>query len=144
MTTLSLLIITAYLLFIVWKYGILPSYSDSYYHLKNKKLFIFVMMLFPIPLLVVYPSIFLFLATGSLWFVGAAANFKKKITDKVHYGGAIAAILFSLLEVVFVQNMLYLAVLFVIALIVIYKYGKNPLWWIETAALITLYISLYF
>lgn len=97
---ISILPITLYLIYIVKKYGVQKSISDSYYRLSKGEKYLFFFALvgtslsFILGWIIKHPTgklsnILIFLAGSFICFVGAASEFKgRKLTETVHYIGA--------------------------------------------------------
>jgi hypothetical protein len=143
-----------YLTGIVYKYGILKSISDSYYHLpKNWKiLFIFFCWGIVLPAMIIgleqTGSIFMFLAGAGIGFVGAATAFKEKLTYTVHMTGAIVGIISSQAAIAFEYNLYWLNYLFVgislsLVILTALKVNVKYFWWIEITAFVCIGIALY-
>jgi len=89
-TLLSVAIFTVYLVFVVSRYGLLASFSDSYYKLPDrwKFLFYFTLLGTAIPLMIATSHWLMFLAGIAICYTGAAAGFKDDpITKSVHFAG---------------------------------------------------------
>ena len=88
-----------YNIWIYFRYGILPSISNSFYMLKkdNKHIFFIAVMLILGILVILLAPIngAFFLAGSGAIFVAVAAKYKDKVTNTVHYFGASLLILAS-------------------------------------------------
>lgn len=119
----------------VWvKYGILDSISASWYAL-GKKSWLFTLFLWSISLpLCVMGNAWFVVAGACLCFTGAAAAYKQKMTNTVHYIGAVGGITLSLAGLI--QNGIWWpAVAFAITAIILRRLKlKNLTWWVEVAA----------
>ena len=138
-----------YLGFIVARYGILRSISQSYYELpKNlKPIFTLAMWGFAFPAMLIGTPLtgLLFFAAAGIMFVGAAAAFNdKEITRPVHFIGAGAGVLFSQLAIGLVFGLWQINLVFVVAslLLIIFnkKIKETDLFWIEILAFISICI----
>lgn len=141
---LSGAVFTIYWLYIYYRYGIQKSISDSYYKLKDKGyLFTLVLWSFSIPIMIIGETGLMFFAGAFICFTGAAADFKKKMTDTVHYVGAVGGILFGLLSlsVNFGQNEIAALTIVGMALLTLFKVS-NKTWWVETVAFLGIYLGL--
>ena len=143
MTTLFIIMLTAftaYILFVVKKYGIQESVSNSYYKLPEKQRWLFTIALwsfaFPAIVLGVEHSGFAFLAGSGIMFVGAAPAFKEDMEGTVHVVGAltgvIGGLLFMLVTGLWYVALITLALMGVVLLIPALK--KNKTWWNELIA----------
>jgi len=140
----------------IWaRYGVLPSISDSYYHLpKNlQPIFTFFCWGFSLPAIVLGSSGLMFLAGAGIAFVGAAAAFKDKMTMEVHVAGAMIGVIASQLAIGLQYGMwpLNIAFLAIAAPLFVTRFIKkkdgthpcpNRTWWIEIAAFLAMCIVL--
>ena len=138
---LMILVFVSYLGMVVKHFGILPSISDSYYHLKKSNNYLFTLFCwgFAIPAMLLGTQLshspLMFLAGAGIVFVGAAAQFKEKMTKTVHELGALFGVLFAQLSIAIDFNMYYLNAIFAIAALIIYlTKSKERIWWIEILA----------
>lgn len=136
-----LVVFVSYITGILLRYGVLPSVSDSYYHLPKKWNLLFTLFCwgFALPAIIIgvdlTDNFLMFFAGGGIAFVGAAAAFKEKLTGKVHVAGALVGIISSQLSIAFDFKMFYVNILFLVlaGLIKILKI-KNETYWIELLA----------
>lgn len=146
---IMLVVFFGYLGYIIIRYGVLNSISKIYYTLPDpwKRTFTAFCLILMLCTMVIGQSTLSFLAASALAFVGIAAEYKKKITDKVHFWGAGATILFSQLSIFFDFKMKvnydlwWVNVLFIIASILIIWYHKKKnlkkaTWWVESLGFI--------
>lgn len=144
-----LTVFVGYISFIIGKYGILSSISESYYRLPKSLTFLFTLFCwgFALPAMIVgldlTDNFLMFFAGGGIMFVGAAAAFKEKMTEKVHFIGAAIAIIAAQLSTAFDFHMYYVNVVFItIALTILLGKTvgriKNYVWWIEIAAFLSI------
>jgi hypothetical protein len=140
-------IFIAYISFIIYRYGVLPSISESWYVLPKGQKFLFTLFIFGmgVPMLF-YDSAVLFLAGSSLTFVGAATEFKSTewIKDEVHYTGAALGITLPLLYFGF-NNGLWIPLIAQVVGTIIITLTKTPnkIWWIEILAFVVIMIGLF-
>lgn len=146
---ISIVILSYYLAFVIAKFGIPKSISETYY-LLGKMGWLFQVTLFSVAFLVVPTLIdmssentqFLaFLACAGLAFVGAAPLFKRKFDGKVHYVSAAMCCGGLVLWQVFNACWVVPLICFLTVLIPMIKDGKR-MWWLEIATIISAYISL--
>ena len=143
--SITLSIFISYILFIVIKFGVQKSISDSYYRLSVKARPIFTFFLWGVAIgaILLGDSILMFLAGSGVAFVGAAAAFRKKITKVVHVIGAVSGILFSQLSIIIDYQMWWITFIFVSLAWVIYSNRfKNMIWWIEILAFASIFYVL--
>lgn len=142
----SFLIITFYLIWIVWRYGVQASISQTYYKIKHKPLFSFVLMFTAFPLIILSSTALMFLGGSALFFVATAPAFMDdRHTKDVHLYSAYAAVLFTTLSIIIDYNMWYMTLpLVILALAIVFKVVKisNRIWWMEIIAFIQVYLTL--
>jgi len=138
----SILVFTPYLFGCYFLFGILKSVSASYYEIKHKAIFTFVLWGFALPVMIAGDSAWFFLAGSAIFFVGAAPEYKYKLEGDVHYVAAVLSILFGLIGIVDKGDLeIALGLAVGIALL---RLVKNYTYWQELLAFygITLYIIL--
>jgi hypothetical protein len=126
----------------IWiKYGVQTSISESYYRLPWKKKHLFVLFCWGFAMSAIIASIditpLMFGAGVGISFVGAAAEFKKRLSRTVHYVGAIGGIAFSQLAILLGFDMLILNIIFLSStalLLAMRSIVNNYFWWIEIIA----------
>ena len=148
MLVIALIIMTIYLGFVVINYGWLKSISDSYYHIKHKDLFTFVLWSFAVLMLfgvndIITTPIFP-LACFGIVIVGAYSQFKgSKFIKTMHFIGAYMGIGLAIIGL-WVEFGYWWLTLIYLPLYVIAKYviKKNNFYWIEVFAIYLIGISL--
>lgn len=158
---IAIILFTAYLLFILQFKG-LGSISQSYYeiHKKYKCGFVFTIFCYTLVSLVLPKGLdishnwqfLIFIAATGILFVGTAPiydgliknrNTKVEIAQRVHYGGALAAMIASLLWIILETNHWYIpAILYALVVIAIIIDRKRYLLYAEIAAFYSLLITL--
>ena len=135
----SAIILLVYLAFIVSRFGVLPSISDSYYRLKKWGFMFFIALISSSLLLFLStPNELMFVAMSGIWFTATAAKFKEDITHNVHYLGAVIGFGCGIIQAASVTTWCLLPA-FVIVAGLTYLYANNKIWWIEVLGLITIY-----
>ena len=147
----SMVIIFGYLAFVVAKFGIPKSISDTYY-LLGKQGWLFQLALAATSFCVV-PSLidassentkFLaFLGCAGLLFVSAAPLFKMELEGKVHFTSAYICCGSLALWQVFNTSWLVPVVCLALVAIPMLK-DKKYMWWMEIATIVSAYVSLIF
>jgi hypothetical protein len=145
----SLVIMFGYLAFVVAKFGIPKSISETYY-LLGKMGWLFQVTLFSVAFLVVPTLIdrsgegtrFLaFLSCMGLAFVGAAPLFKRKLDGKVHYISAAMCcgglVLWQVFNACWVVPLICFLAVFPPML-----FDGKRMWWLEIATIVSAYVSL--
>lgn len=134
---------TAYLIYIISKYGVLKSISDSYYFLEKKGLFFVFIINTSWSFMIVGETWLMFLAGALLMFVGGAAAFKEKTTGIVHVIGAIGGITAGMASLCVDFKLWWLVILYtLLALFLSLANVRNRTWWIEVSAFVTVIIGL--
>lgn len=145
----SIVILSYYLAFVIAKFGIPKSISETYY-LLGKHGWLFQVTLFSVAFLVVPTLIdrssentrFLaFLACAGLAFVAAAPLFKMELEGKVHYVSAAICCGGLVLWQVFNACWVVPIVCFLAVLYPMVK-DKKYMWWLEIATIVSAYVSL--
>lgn len=146
---LSMIILFGYLAFVVAKFGIPKSISDSYY-LLGKQGWMFQVTLFLVAFSVMPTLInkssedtqFLaFLSCAGLIFVGAAPFFKRTFDGKIHFISAaiccVGLVLWQIFNACWITPLMcFLAVLYPMIK------DRKFMWWLEIATIISAYVSL--
>jgi len=138
---ISITILTAYLILITWKFGILPSISQSAYEFKSSAWFTLGMWAVALPIVLSAESGFLFLSGAAMMFTGAAAMFKEPMTKTVHYISAVIIILSGHAHLAFDLNLGYVVICSLLLSIPL-LFDKNRLLWIEVLNAYVILISL--
>jgi len=144
---IQLLIFSVYIAYILYKYGVLSSISDSYYSLPESRRYLFTFFIWGVgaPILALTDYSGLFFAAGAfLFFVGAATQFRSDdgFTPQVHSIGATGGIVAALFALVSL-NIYYPLIIASIASILIKKLKvPNSTWWIEVACFACIEIGL--
>jgi len=152
---LMLIVFIGYVSFIWSKYGVLPSISESYYHLPEKlqPLFTFFCWGFALPAIILGSSLLMFFAGSGIVFVGGAAAFKEHVIETVHIASAMIGVILSQLAI-FLQyhmwplNLIFLGIVITLTILnsIKNKNGKpicpNKTWWIEITAFLLICITL--
>ena len=135
----------AYVLFIMIKYGVQKSISESYYALPEKQNFLFVLFtwLFAFPAMILGNSWLMFFAGGGIVFVGANAATRKHPTRAIHLLGAISGMLLGGIAMIIQYHMWYMTA-GVLALMPITYFldKKHFMWWWETLTMIAINITI--
>jgi len=140
----SLVVFTAYLLFISIKYKGIESISASYYALPERYRWAFTIVLwaFAMPVMIAGENALLFFAGAGICFVGAAAAYKEELTSTVHYVGAVSAILLGLLYASIYVSLIYLIVWIVLFIIIQRLSGRRAMYWVEVVSYYVIITSL--
>lgn len=150
-TILQGLTFILYITFIVRKFGILPSISESWYRLEGLQKSLFTWFCWALGGLMLFQTNgdtgLFFLSGGGLMFVGAATMFKtdEAKSNIIHPLGAAAGIAGSLAGIISERHSFIPLILFVIlsgtiALLV----KSNRTWWIEISAFVSILLGLLF
>lgn len=162
---ISTIVFVSYVSYIMIRYGVQDSISESYYKLieGDKKsanikgsLFTWFVWGFAFPLLFIGVNPLLIGAASIICFVGAASNYhvvknskgkttnKGITTNKVHIAAAMIGIGLATLSLWFELKMKWAAITIAIisAVLVLFKV-KHKTWWIEITAFTILLLALY-
>ena len=132
---IKLALFVFYSIFIIHRYGVQKSISESWYTLGPRFEWMFTMVFcFGIGIFTLFHgSVWFFLSGGFLCFVGAATQFKAdKWTRAIHNIGAVGCIPFGLMGLAVVG--IWWPFVPVVAAAVLLSKQKNGTWWIETVA----------
>ena len=151
MMWISFSIIFSYLVFVLFKFGIPRSISDTYYLLGRFgwlfQLALAATALTAVPMLIDRSSegtqFLAFLACAGLLFVSAAPLFKLELEGKVHYTSAVVCCAGLVLWQVFNTSWIVPLGAFVLVLIPMIR-DKKFTWWLEIATIVSTYVSLIF
>lgn len=151
MMWISFSIIFSYLVFVLFKFGIPRSISDTYYLLGKYgwlfQLALAATALTAVPMLIDRSSegtqFLAFLACAGLLFVSAAPLFKLELEGKVHYTSAVVCCAGLVLWQVFNTSWIVPLGAFVLVLIPMIR-DKKFTWWLEIATIVSTYVSLIF
>lgn len=139
-----------YISFIVNKYGVLPSISESYYKMKGDKLFgggLFTLFIWSLslPLIIIGDTPLMFFAGAFLSFVGAATAFKDlKMTKRVHTIGAVGGIGFGFLSMILDFQLNEITFFMLLGSLILYLLKiKNLIWWVEILAFVLIILGLF-
>lgn len=148
----SIIATSFFMAFVVKRLGKLQSISSSIYEFRKRKLpnlFTWWVFIAGIPLMIdwfnltvgLWYQFLVFFACGSLFFVGAASEYKESLTDKVHYISAGICVTAATLFVVLSGFWFIPAVFYAVAILLSIR-DKCWLWWIEIAAFASTYLTL--
>lgn len=146
---LSMIILFGYLAFVVAKFGIPKSISETFYLLGKKgwmfQVTLFLVAFMVMPILIDRSSentrFLAFLACAGLAFVGAAPLFKMELEGKVHYVSAAICCVGLVLWQVFNACWVVPIVCFLAIIYPMIK-DKKYMWWLEIATIVSAYVSL--
>lgn len=150
LTLAQLLIFVSYVGYITYRFGVIPSISDSHYKLNTvRQGYIFTIFCWALAITMVFQSdestpLYFFSGVG-LAFVGAASEFKwtGANTNIVHYLGAVLGIGCAAMALYFESVMWQPAVSIVLfsGFCSIYKI-KNAIFWVEIVAFVAIITGL--
>ena len=131
-------------IFVLIKFGILPSISDSWYELTaigGVWYSLFTWFCFGLGILMFFQTngstVLFFISGAGLSFVGAATMFKSSDywTPKIHFGGAITGIFGALIGIGIERNLWIPAAVWAVGTILIEIFKiRNSTWWVEVLA----------
>ena len=116
------------------RWGVQKSISITFYEHENTLLWYMWFLCFALPILTLVDHFLLFLAIGSIAFVGAAPDFKStKIQEAVHIGGAYAGIILAFAYLVVRGEYITPIIMAAFTIFAVRKL-PNKTTWIEVAA----------
>ena len=153
LSILQILVFTTYIIFILRKQGGIPSsISSSWYFLPSGKKWLFTMFCWGIAIPMVAQGGLLFVASAiGMGFTGVAVNYKGTLwmVPYIHYTGATICIFFALAGLYFEYGLIAPALIFIVSSLLhiignhLYpETMKNPVWWVEIYAFLTISIGL--
>lgn len=145
--TLSLIIFTIYVSFILHKYGIQKSISDSYYRLKGiyQAIFTFFIWGSAVPVMIAAETPLMFFAGSLICFVGAAPAFKKTMLENtVHIVGASGGFALAFISIIHEFGFWWLALPAAILAATFKKSSPYYIWFAEIIGFITIFIAITF
>jgi len=138
MIIIQAIVFIVYISFIVYRYGVLPSISESWYVLPLRQKFLFTIFTWGIGVpMLFYDSGALFISGSALTFVGVATQFKASISfsREVHYAGALIGVIVPLIYFgISSDNWLPLVFQVVATMIITLTKTQNKIWWNEIVA----------
>ena len=139
--TTSLAIFTLYIIGVMWFYGVLPSISDSYYHLPQgyKLIFSFALIGFALPLIIYTNKLLIFIAGGAIMFVAVTPDFHSE--GVLHFVCAIIGIVSGVFYLFFNKQYLISIIAFIIG-IILYIFASNHIFWIEIVSFYTILLGI--
>jgi hypothetical protein len=154
LSIVQILIFVSYISFIILKFGILPSISESWYRLRELGgvwSSLFTWFCWGLGFIILFQtngnSPLFFLSGVGLSSVGVATMFKLKddIQSYIHSIGATIGIICALIGIG-IERYIWLPLIdFVILAIIFYIFvDKNKIWWIEIIAFLSIGLGLLF
>ena len=145
-TTISTIIFTSYVTWNTYKYGILPSISDSYYKHNSKLLFFLFMFGVGAPIILMAQSGLVFFSGVLFILCGCAPAFKHNdytFEDEIHIIGAIGGIILLTIYFMSLHNYIPLACISTIGGSFYFFDVKNKTFWFEIISFLTLILNLF-
>lgn len=137
------LVFILYLTFIIIRFGVLPSISESFYRLPGWQWILFTLFTWGLglPLILIEKDLLLTLSGVSLLFLGGSGAFKMdRVVKSMHNLFALLAILFSFMFLI--KSGLTALFLIFLLCIIVFLDRKNEIWWIEVSAFVFIVIGL--
>lgn len=144
---IAILLLVTYLVWVVDNHGILPSWSDSFFTIKDKWRFQVVLISLGLGVGLFgwfhAHSWLLPIAGLGLITVGLFPNFKEKTQGIIHTAGALTGAAFGLLSIWkdFGHGWIALAA-FVLILAIKLRKVKNVTWWAESVAFLAIIVGI--
>lgn len=151
-TLLQAFIFLSYIGFVVYRFGVLPSISESWHRLEPlRKSYLFTLFCWSLSILMLFQTnettAWFFASGAGLALVGAATMFKSGgvYTDKVHYAGAVIGIQSTLIGLgVEYDNWIPMVVFIGISVTLGAFKIQNKIWWTEIVAFICIISGLLY
>ena len=145
----SLAVFATYLIIMAKNYGIQPSISDNYYVSKHPWTFTLAMWtvaftMLP-PMLSATTETFqftAFLSCAGIAFVGAAAAYKRTLTNTVHIAGAITAALFAIIWAYTICPPIP-TIAILTAVYILLAVRRHKIYWAEITAFAMTYLTFF-
>lgn len=140
-----------FIFYIVAKYGVLHSFSESWYVLPNGKKWLFTYTMYFTGFLVIplYPSIYNLLAGASLAIVGVSTAFRGTNFQKIlHFFGALSGIILIQVSWVIVTHNWFPSIMWLLLSIAIiwacdrHEHEEETIWWLEVWSFLLIYVTL--
>lgn len=146
----AIAVMTIYLTMIAVRYGWLQSISDSYYHIKHRDIFTFVLWAFSVLMLLgvndiittpIYPT-----ACFGIVVVGAYTQFKKsKYIKTMHFIGAYMGIGLAIIGLWAEFGYMWLTLSYLpMYALAKYAFRRNSFYWVEVFAIYFIVASLIY
>jgi hypothetical protein len=150
LTISQFLIFVTYVAYIIYRFGILPSISESYYKLNTvRQGYFFTIFCWILAITMIFQakdsSPFYFYSGAGLAFVGAASEFKwtGAHTHVVHYLGAVFGIGCAVMGLYFDSGLWQPAVItFLFSAICAINKTKNGIFWVEIVSFLAIITGL--
>lgn len=138
------IIFIAYILFTVYKFGVLPSISDSWYKLGTHWYWFTALTWgLGLPLIWMDKGALLSVSGILMCFVGIAGAFKNdNVIHIVHYTGAACSIIFAFVYLSVNVSIMPVILMAAFLLYAIFSKMKNSIWWIEIVAFTLIEVGL--
>lgn len=138
----SLVSFSSYILYVVIRYGIQRSISQSYYNLKNSfgktkaDVILFFFIFFTVvPIMIVSAKPVMIVGGGILMLVGVAPAFNRQSQFLAHMIGSIVGIATGFMSLIFEEGIIIIPS--IMALFIIFSLLiklNNYIWWVENLA----------
>lgn len=147
-TIVQTLILTVYVLFLVKRFGVLPSISDSTYNLQGNGRLLFTITLWGVAFANTFQPMGAYgiVASIMLLYTGATITFKDKetIIDEIHYISATVAIGSMFLGLWMLHGLWITTVFLLVGTAIAYWLDEeNIIWWFEIIAFTILMITFF-
>ena len=146
-TLAQIAVFFGFIAYIVKRFGIITSISDSVYFFKTNERVYFTIALWTIALLNYFQPMDMYgaVASGMLFFTGVTINFKSNAAhgNIVHYLSAGTALLISVLGLMIMHGLWYLPIPIILLCGLAYYLGgfKYFVWWLEIIVFVHIMIG---
>jgi len=147
-TTLQIIVLLIFITYLINKFGVLPSLSNSTYTLRKEDRYYFTFVIWTIALLNYFQPMEMYgaLASGMLFFTGATIVYKNDYgySRVIHYTSAVLAIVFTLIGLYVLHGFWLPTILILILSLPFYIYDKeNIIWWSELVTFSIIFLFYY-
>lgn len=142
----------SYVLYLTYRFGVLPSISESHYRLSEiRKGYLFTLFCWVLSITMIFQtnetSPLFFLSATGLAFVGAASMFKwdGAQTAFVHYIGASLGIAGALIGLMYEYSNPHPVAIFILSTLILKLFSiRNAIWWVEIIAFLCIISGLLY
>lgn len=142
---ISILSFIAFISYVIYEYGVLPSISDFWYKAKSTERWKFslFLLLLSIPLMIQYQKPLVFVACSCICAIGMYPWFKLKSQEKLHSIFAYSGIALSSLSLIIdYRQYAYVGMLVLFEILIEFLNITNKTWWQEIIAIILILTGL--
>ena len=137
------MIFMTYWLWIVSRFGVQKSISQSYYCHEIKALWWAWIIGFSLPVMIIASTPLMFVAGSAICFVGVSPDFRRKVEDVVHVAASYIGIILAIVSLWVDFGLWYMFVIAAIGIGAMRLFKiKNLTWWVETFAFVIVFVGM--